>query len=83
MTPLTMAATVLTAYGRLALSPAVAVVRTLAPHGGQETSRRNAWESMSADVQRARARREVDAALRDLVIPPRAADDEPSAVVAR
>ena len=38
-------------------------VLLLLPHGGQRLSRGNAWEAMVADTDRARARREADAAL--------------------
>jgi hypothetical protein len=40
-----------------------AAVLAVAPHGGQLTSRRNAWAGMSTDAARARARREADIAL--------------------
>lgn len=36
---------------------------TLLPHGGQRTSRHNAWASVSADLDRSRSRREAQAAI--------------------
>jgi hypothetical protein len=44
-------------------SGAGAVLLVVAPHGGQERSRRNAWAAMAADAGRARARREATAAM--------------------
>jgi hypothetical protein len=39
------------------------VARTLIPHGGQRSARKNAWASMSEGSTRARGRREADAAM--------------------
>ncbi|MCU1602738.1 MAG: hypothetical protein JWO22_3447 [Frankiales bacterium] len=39
------------------------VLLTVLPHGGQRSARQNAWASMSADTQRAKSRREADAAM--------------------
>jgi hypothetical protein len=39
------------------------LVLLAAPHGGQQSARRNAWAAMSADATRARARRDADAAM--------------------
>jgi hypothetical protein len=53
---------VTTAVRRTASTAQSLLLLTL-PHGGQEAARRNAWASMSADVARARARVEADAAM--------------------
>jgi hypothetical protein len=45
------------------LLSAQALLLALAPHGGQQTARRNAWAAMSVDAARARARREAAAAV--------------------
>ncbi len=54
---------------------AAGVVRTVvvvvAPQGGQLGSRRNAWESMSADVRAAQAGRETETEVRRLIAAPR------------
>jgi hypothetical protein len=39
------------------------LARTVLPHGGQRTARRNAWAGMSEGAARARARRDADAAM--------------------
>lgn len=51
------------------LTPLLALVQQVAPHGGQGRARRNAWAAMSADAARARARREAQAALDGLRVP--------------
>ena len=38
------------------------VARTVAPDGGQRTARRNAWQAMVVDRERAASRREAAAA---------------------
>jgi hypothetical protein len=38
------------------------VARTVAPDGGQRTARRNAWQAMLADRERAAGRREASLA---------------------
>ena len=42
---------------------AQALLLAVLPHGGQLAARRNAWAGMASDAARARAWREVDAAL--------------------
>jgi len=46
-----------------ALTSARDVGLVLLPHGGQSRARRNAWQSLSEDVARARLRRETRDAL--------------------
>lgn len=41
-----------------------ALVVAVVPHGGQRTSRRNAWASMAEDAARGRARRDAAVAIR-------------------
>ena len=43
------------------------LLMVLLPHGGQLSSRRNAWAGLAADASRARARREAQAAV-DLAV---------------
>jgi ketopantoate reductase len=39
------------------------LVLMMSPHGGQHSARKNAWASMAQDAQRARQRREAEAAV--------------------
>ena len=45
------------------MSVLIALVALVAPHGGQGTARRNAWNGMAEGSARARARREADLAM--------------------
>ncbi|HVM26313.1 MAG TPA: hypothetical protein VM433_01400 [Mycobacteriales bacterium] len=65
--PVRPARALLSLTGRAGRSTASQILRgvvlVVAPHGGQRTSRRNAWASMSSDAARARSRREAAVAL--------------------
>ena len=83
MTPSTVAATVLLLPAQIALVTARRAIKTVAPQGGQHTSRRNAWEAMSSDLRLSRARQDADAEMRRLIAAPRQEADPLSARLIR
>jgi hypothetical protein len=65
------AVSLLTSTRHLAAGVVRSLVVVVAPQGGQLGSRRNAWESMSADVRAAHARRQTEIEVRQLIAAPR------------